>query len=83
VTQHDTNDGKTNHEIDRRPAAKDMSARNDSLSTGEPFGRTGFVEGCRLGVQLHVPGVDPRPEDPWVVEVVLAGFDEQDFEVMV
>lgn len=60
-----------------------MGAGHDCLPAGEPFGGSGLVEGGCLGVQLHIHRVDARPEDPGVVEVALAGFDEEDGEVVV
>jgi hypothetical protein len=60
-----------------------MGAGHDCLPAGEPFGGSRLVEGGCLGVQLHVTRVDAGPEDPWIVEVALAGFDEKHGEVMV
>lgn len=60
-----------------------MRAGHDCLPAGKPFGGSGLVEGGCLGVQLHVTRVDAGSEDPWIVEVALAGFDEKHGEVMV
>lgn len=73
----------TYHEVDGGPAAEDVGAGDDGLPAIEPLGRPGLVEGGRLRVQLHVPGVDTRAEHPWVVEVVLSTFNEKDGEVVV
>jgi len=54
----------THHEVDGRPAAEDMSARNHGSTAIEPFRGTRVVEGGSLAVQLHVPGEDTRPVDP-------------------
>ena len=57
-----------------------------------------MVEGGSVGVEFHIPGIDPRPdkpirmglrrnlttqlpEDPWVMKVVLAALDQEDFQV--
>lgn len=60
-----------------------MSGRDDGLAAIEPLGRTRLVEGCGLGVKLHVTGVDARAVDPGVVQVALASFDEKNLEVVV
>lgn len=60
-----------------------MSTWHSSRTTSKPLARTRLVERSRLGVQLHVTGVDARPKHPRVVEVALAGLDEQNLEVVV
>ena len=60
-----------------------MGGGHNGASAAEPFRRAGLVERSRLGVELHVAGEDARAEDPWVVEVVLAGLDQEHLEVVV
>ena len=81
------------HEIDGRPASKNVSTRHDSPTAIKPLRRSRVVEGSRFAVKLHVPGVDPGAEHPgpvsgsvvdefekhlpWVVEIVLSSFNQQ------
>lgn len=60
-----------------------MSTRHNSSAAIEPLRGTGVVEGGSLAVQLHVPRVDTRTENPWVVEVVLSSLNQEDLEVVV
>jgi hypothetical protein len=60
-----------------------MGTGHDGLPASKPFRWARLIEGSRLGVQLHVSRVNTRAEHPWVVEVVLAGLDEKNLEVMV
>lgn len=69
------------HEVNGATSAQDMGNRDHGTTTGQPLGRPRLIEGGRLRVQLHVSRVDARPEDPRVVEIALAGFDEEDLEL--
>lgn len=60
-----------------------MGTGHHSLAAGEPFGWARLIEGGRLGVQLHVPGIYPRPVHPWVVEIALPCLDEEHLQIMV
>lgn len=60
-----------------------MSTWHSSSTSSKPLARTRLVKRSRLGVQLHVTGIDTRPKHPRVVEVALASLDKQDLEVMV
>ena len=60
-----------------------MGTRHHSSATIKPLGRPRVVEGCRLTVKLHVTGINPRAEHPWVVQVALASFDKKDLEIVV
>ena len=60
-----------------------MGAWNNSSTSIEPLRRARVVECSGLGVQLHVPWVDTRSVDPWVVEIALAALNQEDLEVMV
>lgn len=60
-----------------------MCTGHNSSASIEPFRGPGVVEGGSLAVQLHVPGVDARAEDPWVVEIVLTSLNQEDLEVVV
>jgi hypothetical protein len=71
------------HEVDGRPATKDMRAGHNSSTSIEPFGRSRVVEGGSLAVQLHVLRVNTWTEDPWVVEVVLSGLNQENLEIVV
>lgn len=73
----------TYQEVDAGTSSQNVGARNYSFSAGEPLRRARLIEGCRFRVQLQVPGVDPWPEDPWVVEVSLSGLDQKDFKIMI
>lgn len=74
---------ETHHEVNRGASTKNVGAGHDGRSTGKVLGRPGLVKCGRLGVQLHVPRVDTRPEDPGVVEIVLTAFDEENGEFVV
>jgi len=69
------NETPSYHEVDGRPATQDMGSRYNGTAAIERLRGAGLVECCRLGVQLHISGVDPRTEDPWVVQVALSSFD--------
>jgi hypothetical protein len=73
----------TYHKVDGRSTPKDMRAWHNSPAPIEPFRRTRVVEGSSLAIQLHVLGVDTRAEDPWVVEVVFSGLNQEDLEIVV
>lgn len=73
----------THHEIDRGSSTKDVRARHDGLPTSQPFRGPRFIESGSLGVQLHVPRVDTRTEDPWIVQVVLSALNEKDLELVI
>jgi hypothetical protein len=60
-----------------------MSGRHNGTTAVEPLRGAGLIEGCRLGVQLHVTGKDSRTKDRGVVEICLSGLDEEDLEVVV
>ena len=60
-----------------------MGAWNDCLATSKPFRRARFVERSSLGVELHIPRVDPWAKNPRVVQVALARLDQQNFQVVI
>lgn len=60
-----------------------MGTWHSSRPSRKPLARTRLVKRSRLGVKLHVTGVDTRPKHPRVVEVALASLDKQNLEVMV
>lgn len=60
-----------------------MGTWNHRLSPREPFRWTRLIEGGRFRVQLHVTGVNPWPEDPWVVQVAFTSLDEQNLQVVI
>jgi hypothetical protein len=71
-----------------------VSTRHNSPTAIKPLRGSRVVEGSRLAVKLHVSGIDPRAEHPgpvsgsvvdefeerlpWVVEIVLSSFNQQD-----
>jgi hypothetical protein len=75
--------GISHHEVDAAAASQDMSAWDDCATSSKPLGWTRIVERSRLAIQLHVPGIDARPEHPWVVEIALSSFDEHHLEVVI
>lgn len=60
-----------------------MGTWHDRLPSRQPLRRAPFVEGCSLGVKLHVTRVDTRAKHPGVVEVALASLNQQDLQVVV
>jgi hypothetical protein len=58
------------HEVDRTTTTENIRAGNDSPSSVEVLRRPGVVERGRLGVELHVLGVDTGTVDPGIVSVL-------------
>lgn len=47
------------------------------------LGRASLVKRRRFRVQLHIAGVNPRPEYPWVVEVAFSSLDQENLQIMI
>lgn len=60
-----------------------MGTRDNRLASGKPFGWSRLIERGRLGVKFHIARVDTRAEDPWVVEIALAGLNKEHLEVVI
>jgi hypothetical protein len=74
---------QAHHEVDGRSTSQDVGGRDNGTTATEPLGGAGLIEGCSLGIQLHVAGVDARAVHPWVVEVALSCLNEKHLEVVV
>lgn len=75
--------GSSYHEVDGRSTSEDVGDGHNSSAAIKPLRGTRVVESGSLAVQLHVPRVDTRAEDPWVVQVVLSTLNQEDLEVVV
>jgi hypothetical protein len=60
-----------------------MSDGHHSPAAIKPLRGSRVVEGGSFAVQLHVPRVNTRAENPWVVEVVLSALNQEDLEIVV
>lgn len=66
------------HEIDRTSTTKNMSTWYNSSSSIKPLWWSRVVEWSSLAVKFHVSRVDTWSVNPWIVEIVLTTFDDQD-----
>jgi hypothetical protein len=53
-----------------------MSDGHHSPAAIKPLRGSRVVEGGSFAVQLHVPRVNTRAENPWVVEVILSALNQ-------
>lgn len=66
--------------IDRRAASKDAASRHNGLPAVEVICLVPLVDDGSLGAGCQMVEISGSIDDVWVVEIVLAMFDEEDRE---
>jgi hypothetical protein len=83
VSNHEVEYIYAYHEVDGRSTSENVGAWDDYTPAIEVLRGWWVVKGGCLAIQLHVPRIDTRMKDPWVVQVAFSSFDQENLEIVV